>query len=90
MDLLLENPKDLLRMCYGCNRIYLNLNGASSLINRILGLSRNVQWADDNHPMYQDLISIYGEEITHGYCGVCREKERYHFSNGMLRKEQII
>ena len=60
MDLLSEAPKDLLRMCCGCNKIYLNLNGRS-------------QWIDKGHPMYEDLILVYGEAVTHVHCDSCFE-----------------
>ena len=71
MDLFSETPRNLLRMCCACERIFLSLNGHS-------------KWIDKTHPMYEDLILSYGGEqgdITHTYCDVCLEKdypETYH------------
>ncbi len=71
MDLLSEAPKDLLRKCCVCDRIYLNSNGSS-------------QWIDKKHPMYEELIEIYGEEVTPGYCKRCFETEELRIHKNKL------
>lgn len=65
MDLLSKTPKDLLKMCCVCKKIFININ-------------EHFEWIDETHPMYQDLIEIYRKDVTHGYCDVCFEREMYH------------
>jgi len=48
------------------------------------------KWVGKEHSMYDDLILIYREFTTHGFCEICFEKEMLKNYDKMSKGKPII